>query len=607
MGWAYSKIFKKLRMIAFVVTLIAVMASLGPAPSWALFDQELTTSEQDLAASLSGFEPGAKVTYAVLKTDQSIRNGEATIDDQGRLLLSFGLKPEEIAKDFEYSFAIEGQNNAVSFRLVRDPKTGALQISGTGFGELSDIEIDTGVNLVNSRSDWAGVFEQTGIELPNTDETTHVKVAFYGANIAQGLADANNPSILDIQFAPGGGGPGAAGTITYLPLICIVNPLPSYCDVNRIADQMRDIVRNFDYPLQVMTDQLGNNAMAVTAQIGRFLDAKEQLEVQRDYQALKVQAHKDYHPSEQMCRVGSYMKSLSTAGSKSDHDALAMNKILTDQYQNKQNSGTKSGEVSDLSARLKQYREVYCDPQDNGGSLFFMCEHDQDDDLANSNLRQNRMDGIGAENTSRMNKDIDSYRTLEYPLTLDVNFAESEVTDDEEDISALAKNLFWSQAFEIANDENMKENAHAYRKARNLMALNTIAHNSFAHIVGMKSEMPDPAPGVTPGWAHMKTMMREFGVSDDDIALLLGRNPSYYAQMDVLTKKVYQNPDFYTNLYDKPVNVDRIMASMDAIQLMQMRDHYEGMLRREMLSSAMIKEALFPRMELLNATIRDLR
>jgi hypothetical protein len=96
------------------------------------------------------------------------------------------------------------------------------------------------------------------------------------------------------------------------------------------------------------------------------------------------------------------------------------------------------------------------------------------------------------------------------------------------------------------------------------------------------------------GWAHIKTMRREFGLSDDDIVAVMGEKPSYYAQMDALTKKIYQSPNFYTNLYDSTTNIDRINATLDAISLMQQRDHYKTMLRQEMLTSSMLQTELTP-------------
>jgi hypothetical protein len=59
--------------------------------------------------------------------------------------------------------------------------------------------------------------------------------------------------------------------------------------------------------------------------------------------------------------------------------------------------------------------------------------------------------------------------------------------------------------------------------------------------------------------------------------------------MEVLTKKMYQNPTFYTNLIDKPANIKRMRAAMRAIKLMQDRDIASAIQRREMLMSMMLE------------------
>jgi hypothetical protein len=68
--------------------------------------------------------------------------------------------------------------------------------------------------------------------------------------------------------------------------------------------------------------------------------------------------------------------------------------------------------------------------------------------------------------------------------------------------------------------------------------------------------------------------------------------PSYYAQMEVLTKKIYQNPDFYTNLYDKPANVERKEVAMQAIGLMQKFDLFKSYLRTEASLSVLLETSI---------------
>ena len=94
----------------------------------------------------------------------------------------------------------------------------------------------------------------------------------------------------------------------------------------------------------------------------------------------------------------------------------------------------------------------------------------------------------------------------------------------------------------------------------------------------------------------MANVMAEMmGTDFEAQAVLGGGNPdvpqSYDAQMEILAKKIYQNQNFYTNLLDKAANVKRIQASQQAIKLMQRRDLYESMVRRELLLSQMLEQA----------------
>jgi len=90
----------------------------------------------------------------------------------------------------------------------------------------------------------------------------------------------------------------------------------------------------------------------------------------------------------------------------------------------------------------------------------------------------------------------------------------------------------------------------------------------------------------------VKSVVAELGVPEEEINFILGENPSYFAQMEVLTKKLYQNPVFYTELYDKPVNVLRKGASLRAIGLMQDRDLYKSLLRQEAVFAVTLESML---------------
>lgn len=83
----------------------------------------------------------------------------------------------------------------------------------------------------------------------------------------------------------------------------------------------------------------------------------------------------------------------------------------------------------------------------------------------------------------------------------------------------------------------------------------------------------------------MQAILTEMGLKEGDVTTLLGERPSYDAQMKMLTKQLYQTPEFYINLYDKPANIDRKIVSMQAIGSMQNRDKYLSQRRIQQMSA----------------------
>ena len=62
--------------------------------------------------------------------------------------------------------------------------------------------------------------------------------------------------------------------------------------------------------------------------------------------------------------------------------------------------------------------------------------------------------------------------------------------------------------------------------------------------------------------------------------------------MEILTKRMYQDPAFYANLMQTPTNVQRTQAAMKAIGLMQERDIADSLQRTEMLFSTLLEVQL---------------
>jgi hypothetical protein len=340
--------------------------------------------------------------------------------------------------------------------------------------------------------------------------------------------------------------------------------------------------------MMLMAEQLTVGAIQQVGIIGMFFDAKQQMETQRALGGLQADIARDYRPSVGMCEFGSAAKSLAASERLGDYNGVLLAQRALDRHLGSAYAAGFGGEQYDKENRLSQFKLKYCDVKDNNGGLLDIC--------------------AAPAPPAQQNKDIDYSRTLGTPWTLEVNYGDKELKPDEEDVFALENNLFGHKVFTrippgILKGKNTLgaaggiggESPRAAREAfmdmRALMAKRGVAENAFNEMVAMKSE------GTGASTKYLQEMMKELGVGvnpdkPEDLEKLLGKNPSYYAQMEMLTKKIYQNPDFFTNLYDTPANVSRKEAAMDAIELIQKFDMFKSNLRAEANLSLMLENAV---------------
>jgi len=317
--------------------------------------------------------------------------------------------------------------------------------------------------------------------------------------------------------------------------------------------------------MMLMTEQLSAVAMQQVLGIGMLLDAKHQLESQRLIQELHAQAHKDYHPSEQMCQFGTNTRSLAASSSNARFNQLAISARGLQRQLITGDVLTATGKPSDSRSRLAEFRSVYCNPEDNAHGLDLLCG--------------------GGGDPERFNRDVAYTETIGLESTLEIDFTEADATDDDEDVMALMANLYGHEVpMRIAPDNigdpvEHRGAAQAYLGYRSVAARRNVAQNSFAAVAGMK------ASGEEQVRPYMEAVMKEMGMPQEEIDAVLLEKPSYYAQMEFLTKTIYQDPRFYSNLYDKPVNIERQNVSMQALDLMQKRDIYNSILRSEAIMS----------------------
>jgi len=338
-------------------------------------------------------------------------------------------------------------------------------------------------------------------------------------------------------------------------------------DYEEHFDHLIELLKNnWIAALMMMTEQFTAVMMKQMMIIGSFMDAKHQLESQRLINDLQTQTHENYHSSMQMCRFGTNVKSLAASDMLGRYNARALNKIMLDREKLASYSAGAAGTEADYRHRIRQFGELYC-------TLF----------EANARIAPMCFSSDGP--VERIGNDIDFTRTVDLRYTLDIDFTNEEATPDEVDIIALSKNLFGSDLFPFIAENLLEQprGQEAFLDMRSVMAIRSVARHSFSTLIGMKSS---GAPEVAP---FIKKIVEELGMPEEEIDLFIGENPSYFAQMEVLTKKMYQNPVFYTNLYDKPENVVRTGVAMQAIKLMQDRDRYESAQRRELMISLILE------------------
>lgn len=341
-------------------------------------------------------------------------------------------------------------------------------------------------------------------------------------------------------------------------------------------DHLDDALNNNWMPtFPEMADQFSATIMHQIFGIGAILDAKHQLETQRLLGQLRAEAHKNYRGSDQMCRYGTNVRSLAATEEMGRVNKRILSQILQQRLTLRGGSAGERGRYFDQRNRFDQFRRIYCDPAENGGTM-------RDADMPTASVCTTAAGG------DRVNKDIDYTRLIDSRLTLDVNFTNNVLTDDEQDILALARNLYSHELLDYKPDDVLARqgNDHNVLKMRSLHALRSVAHNSFSEIVGMKSS------GSGTVSTFMDEIIEELGIPAADVNAYLGENPSYFAQMEVLTRKMYQNPVFYTNLYTSPENLKRTGVALQALQLMHDRDRFEASLRREMLLSTILEMKL---------------
>lgn len=330
--------------------------------------------------------------------------------------------------------------------------------------------------------------------------------------------------------------------------------------------------------LRNMATQFTQTWMLQARMIGGFYDAQNHNNAQLDLQRLQAEAIRDYTPSEAVCQFGTLARSLAATTERTRFNQIALSEINLSRAAGRFNTVSAAGRGQDSFFRMNSFIENLCDNSDNDNGLVAMC--------------------ATAVTSDRFNRDIDYARTLAVPETLRVDFTNNALTPSEHDLVLLGHNLYGHHQFlkRLSRyDMQSGTGQGLYSLIRSVIAKRAVAENSFNAYAAMK------AMGAPGSRTYINTVLANLGMSLDDrnsySATLIPPggttistgNPSYFAQMDIMTKRIYQDPNFYAQLMDKKANVSRQQAAMEGLELMQGRDIFTSMSRTEQLLAVLVE------------------
>lgn len=327
---------------------------------------------------------------------------------------------------------------------------------------------------------------------------------------------------------------------------------------------------NIGNALMMWTNEISSTAMTQMFAVGAFFDAKHQMETQRLLQTEMADAWRDYKPDIEMCTIGTAARGLGQTSRTGELTAHALSQQQIARLTNVLHSSGANGGDTDKEARIRLLKTRFCDARDGGGLM------------ANSVCNP-------ASPLEGRNRDVDFSTSIMEPLTINVNLSNSNpATGPEKDLFGLSSNLFAHRIFPPFPDHLLNnERGQSYLlDQRSIAAKRSVAMHSFGSIVGLKTA----GSGASANNAqYIHAIYEQLGAPQEDARSLVGENPSYYAQMEALTKSIYQKPSFYTNLYDAPANVERKSTAIRAIRLMQDMDKFNSVLRSEQSLSVLLE------------------
>jgi hypothetical protein len=293
---------------------------------------------------------------------------------------------------------------------------------------------------------------------------------------------------------------------------------------------------------------------------GNVIEGQSNIDAIRNFQEQAADSLVGASASDALCRFGSLSKSLAASDVKVQEKVLNLSQASLDRELLRRGQKSAEGTTQDLVSRYNNFKSKFCDIKSYGATFSFCTK--ADDYLTNL--------------------DIDYTRLVDTQTTI----------SDAEDagVIPLMNNLFSPETFQPIDPNSLKPDSASanardlYMDQRALIAKRSVAQNTFQNIVARRSQ------GTGGSMESMKALLKNMGIAEDsEVVRYLTDKPSYHSQMDILTKRIYQDADFFKNLMDNPTNLARQYAAMQSFGLMQQRDIYDSAQRAEILLSLIVE------------------
>lgn len=331
------------------------------------------------------------------------------------------------------------------------------------------------------------------------------------------------------------------------------------------------------------TDEHTAHELVKGALSGNLLDAMTRLKFLDTQKQAASAVLVESKSSEGLCRMASLAQSIAANDQRRKVNQLVFSEIGLARANGKQGSISARDTVTDTNERLNVFKGEFCRGSDFNNGLTEFCG------LTLSRFSQ------GNKQFLQQNADINFAESFALRPNLNIDFidndkAQNTLTMDEQTMIAMSYNLYRNDPVAPRFAEGDIDSIDYMRNFRSKLAMQSLVQNSFY------AQVAERSAGSGKAVPSMQALVRELGAKS------LPANPSYYQQMQFLTKDLYKNSNFYGTLMEGKTNVARQSAFMDAVDLMQDRDIYLSSLRTELLLASLVELKIRPKLETIAET-----